>query len=198
MNPTKLMTLFTALFVIAGTQAPAANFVVNPKVLCTHTDFSAGSEKLVRETILKTQLLQMCVSTHPEVGINDVELAYDSEFGILHVIRKCDGTEVCEFGTGFCVQAFNGSASGATEKLSVNSQCVLELFFFSPANEIFGTALGKEKLASETTNDVETKLAFKASYQGHFELFTFDDVFVCTIKFATGARFEPTGGFCPE
>jgi len=200
MNSTKTIALAIAVVTSATVSAPAADFLVNIKTACTSTSFdnNTGKEQLVKSALLRTQILQMCVDTHPELTLNDVELTYDSDFQILHVIRKCDGTEVCEFGTAFCVQAFNSTFSGATEKLDVKGACVLELFFFSDAYEIYGTALGKEKLKSEFTDAIETKLSYKGSYQGQFEFFTLDDVFVCSLKLSTGSRFEPIGGPCPE
>ena len=200
MNSMKNIAIAVVVITLATAPVRAADFLVNIKALCTGVSYddSTGKEKLEKSSILRTQILQMCADTHPELNIEDVELTYDSDFQILHVIRKCDGTEVCEFGTGFCVQAFNSTFSGATEKLSVNSVCVLELFFFSDEYEVYGTALGKEKIKSEYTDDVETKLGFKGSYQGQFEFFTLDDAFVCALKFSTGTRFEPTGAPCPE
>jgi hypothetical protein len=200
MNRVRSMTLAIAMMAVAAAPAHAADFLVNVKVLCTRTDVdSAGQEKLVRESQTREQILKICLDSRPEpLTLNDLELTYDANNGVLHVVRKCDGAELCELGSGYCVEAINESVAGSTSKLSANSLCSLDIFFTSDAVDMFGGALGKEKVKSESVDNVETKLAFKGAYQGQFVMFTFFDALVCTIKFTTGARFEPTGGLCPE
>jgi hypothetical protein len=200
MKHTKLIAIATIMVAMVAVTAGAADFVVSVKATCTRTDFddNKGTEKLVREPMLREQFLQMCLDSDGQgLTLNDVELTYDADFEILHVVRTCDGVEVCELGSAFCVYADNFSSSGDKDKTSSNRACVLEIFFFSIPAEIYGTALGKEKFSLEETQAVETKSSFKASYTGQYELFTLDDEYVCTIKFKAGSRFQPTGLPCP-